>query len=90
MPAGSGLGAVSADSRLDGARSRFMRGLRALPDGVSAGDDHAAKKCPPRVHAPYAEPDDCRIILVTDGNRKSLKYPTLDAAAAAKARRFAR
>jgi hypothetical protein len=56
-----------------------------LPDGVSLSDEHAVKKCPPRVHGPSAEPDGRRIILVADASRKSLKFPTLDAADAAKA-----
>ena len=66
-------------------RRRPKRQRRALPDGVALGDDHAVKKRPPRVHGPYAEPDGYRIILVTDGSRKSLKFPTEDLAEAAKA-----
>ena len=67
-------------------RRRSKRQRRALPDGVSLGDDHAVKKRPPRVHGPYGEPDGYRVIVVTESGRKSLKFPTEDAAQAAKAR----
>lgn len=66
-------------------RSRSHRKRRALPNTVKLRDDQAVKKSALRILGPYNEKDGHRLIVVENGRRKSLKFPTPEQAVQVKA-----
>lgn len=64
-------------------RRRSRRQRRTLPTDANPRDDQAVKKSA-RILGPYREKDGYRLIVAQDGQRKSLKFSTAEAAEQAK------